>query len=405
MTQKSLFAPIAARFGFVFIDQYSVLHDGQRPYPGAIEALATLKAREARVVILSNSGRSAAYNARRLADLGIAEDLYDHFVTSGDVAKRALQDGKIGFTVGRGARCMTVSGSSSHDLVDTLGLVSTDDGDAAELLIISGSASLSVRVGRDCVFRGEPASGGMEKAALSARPPKQQVLGVDREDAGWSVSVNCRGPAACPVCGAQSRSRHSFYLRSLQDLPAQGTPVMMRARLTRWRCQNDYCERRIFAERLPELAAPYARRTARMAGIVRLFGHSAGGRASERLMARLGMPVGHTTILRSVKKSARTHGGLASVRVAGIDDWAWKKGMNYGTVIVDLEQRQVVGLLADRSAVSTAEWLKGHPEIEISTQQSEYSNPRGNCGRMARPSGALARSSPRLPANRLRPPR
>src|ERR1035437_9651904 len=64
MTQKSLFAPIAARFDFVFIDQYGVLHDGQPPYPGAIEALATLKAREARVVILSNSGRSAAYNAR-----------------------------------------------------------------------------------------------------------------------------------------------------------------------------------------------------------------------------------------------------------------------------------------------------------------------------------------------------
>ena len=44
MTQKSLFTPIAARLGFVFIDQYGVLHDGQRPYPGAIEALATLKA-------------------------------------------------------------------------------------------------------------------------------------------------------------------------------------------------------------------------------------------------------------------------------------------------------------------------------------------------------------------------
>ena len=82
-------------------------------------------------------------------------------------------------------------------------------------------------------------------------------------------------------------------------------------------------------------------------------------------MARLGMQVGHTTILQSVKKSARAHGDLASVRVAGIDDWAWKKGMNYGTVIVDLEQRQVVGLLADRSAVSTAEWLKEHPEVEI----------------------------------------
>ena len=102
-----------------------------------------------------------------------------------------------------------------------------------------------------------------------------------------------------------------------------------------------------------------------MAGIVQLFGHSAGGRLSERLMTRLGMPVGRSTILRSVKKSARAQGGLASVRVAGIDDWAWKEGMNYGTVIVDLEQRRVVGLLADRSAASTAEWLKEHPEIEV----------------------------------------
>ena len=134
MTQKSLFAPIAARFDFVFIDQYGVLHDGQPPL--------SRRDRSARDIEGARSARRhslqfrpiAAYNARRLADLGIAEDLYDHFVTSGDVAKRALQDGKIGFTVGRGARCMTVSGSSSHDLVDTLGLVSTDDGDDAELL-------------------------------------------------------------------------------------------------------------------------------------------------------------------------------------------------------------------------------------------------------------------------------
>jgi hypothetical protein len=100
-----------------------------------------------------------------------------------------------------------------------------------------------------------------------------------------------------------------------------------------------------------------------MAGIVRLFGHAAGGRPSERLLARLGMPVGHTTILRHVKRGAR--GGPATLRVAGIDDWAWKKGMTYGTMIVDLERRQVVDVLADRSAGSTAEWLRVHPEVEM----------------------------------------
>ena len=57
--------------------------------------------------------------------------------------------------------------------------------------------------------------------------------------------------------------------------------------------------------------------------------------------------------------------GSATLRVAGIDDWAWKKGTTYGTMIVDLERRQVVDVLADRSADSTAEWLRGHPEVEI----------------------------------------
>ena len=75
------------------------------------------------------------------------------------------------------------------------------------------------------------------------------------------------------------------------------------------------------------------------------------------------MPVGHTTILRHVKRGAR--GGTATLRVAGIDDWAWKKGMTYGTMIVDLERRQVVDVFADRSADSTAEWLRVHPEVEI----------------------------------------
>ncbi|SDR63642.1 Transposase [Rhizobiales bacterium GAS113] len=205
----------------------------------------------------------------------------------------------------------------------------------------------------------------MKKSASWAPAPNLKVLAVERNETEWTVSVNGQDPATCPVCGIRSISRHSSYRRTLHDLPAQGTPVTVRARLTRWRCRNDQCERRIFAERLPRLAAPFARRTARLAEIVRLFGHGAGGRPAERLMARLGMPVGHTTILRDVKRSARTHADPALVRVAGIDDWAWRKGMTYGTVIVDLERRRVVDLLADRSAASTAKWLKGHPEVEV----------------------------------------
>ena len=186
------------------------------------------------------------------------------------------------------------------------------------------------------------------------------VVGVERRGRAWTVTVDSRQPTFCPGCGAQSKSRHSTYWRTLWDLSAQGAPAFVNARLGRWRCRNQLCDRRIFTERVPSLAAPFARRTARLAGIVRLLGHSAGGRPSERLMRRLGMPVSDTTILAGLRKHARARSessAVAAVHVAGVDDWAWRKGSNYGTIIVDLERREVVDVLVDRSAATTASWF------------------------------------------------
>jgi transposase len=83
-------------------------------------------------------------------------------------------------------------------------------------------------------------------------------------------------------------------------------------------------------------------------------------------MARLGMPMSDDTILRHLKRRLATATGpQQGLRVVGIDDWAWVKGHRYGTLIVDLERRQVVDILPDRSAEGTAQWLRKHPEVEI----------------------------------------
>ena len=194
------------------------------------------------------------------------------------------------------------------------------------------------------------------------------VVSVEWREEAWTVTVESRLSSFCPGCSKQSKSRHSTYWRTFRDLSAQGAPVIVLARLGRWRCRNQQCDRRIFTERVPDLAAPFARRTARLAGIVRLLGHSAGGRPSERLMRRLGMPVSDTTILAGLRKHARARfesSASAAVHVAGVDDWAWRKGSNYGTIIVDLERREVVDVLADRSAATTASWCKDHPDVEV----------------------------------------
>ena len=85
-------------------------------------------------------------------------------------------------------------------------------------------------------------------------------------------------------------------------------------------------------------------------------------------MRRLGMPVSDTTILDGLKKHAKARSessAMAAVHVAGVDDWAWRKGSNYGTIIVDLERREVVDVLVDRSAATTASWFKDHPDVEV----------------------------------------
>jgi hypothetical protein len=101
---------------------------------------------------------------------------------------------------------------------------------------------------------------------------------VFNTDQGWIMEAHGQNSAVCPGCQSISRSRHSRYWRSLKDLPVQGTQVMLRLHLGRWRCRNAGCQRRIFTERLPKVCAPYAQQTKRSSEIIAAMGHALGGR-------------------------------------------------------------------------------------------------------------------------------
>jgi len=174
---------------------------------------------------------------------------------------------------------------------------------------------------------------------------------------------SCAATGRCPACNHASSCVHSWYARTLIDLPWQGRPVSIRWRSRKFFCRNSACPRRIFTERLPDVAAMRARRTQRLDDAFRAMAMACGGDPGARLACRLGMPISGAALLRILRRLTASE--CPAVRVLGVDDFAFRKGFTYGTILCDLERGRPIDLLPERSKESFQGWLAIHPGVEI----------------------------------------
>ena len=194
--------------------------------------------------------------------------------------------------------------------------------------------------------------------------------------------------ASCPACQRASARVHSRYERRSADLPWSGVRVTLHVLARRFRCLFTDCSRRIFCERLPSLVAAYARRTHPLTALLQALGFALGGRPGVRLLSRLHLVASRMTLLRLVRVAPEHP--TPTPRVLGVDDWAFRRGHVYGTMLVDLDQHRAIELLPEATVPAVVEWLWQHRGIEV------LSRDRG---------GVYAEAGPRRRPTQPEPPR
>jgi len=172
-----------------------------------------------------------------------------------------------------------------------------------------------------------------------------------------------RREICCPDCRQPSVSKHSSYIRKVQDVPVGSQMVELHIRTRRFYCSSPDCSRCTFAEQHLGIVPRRGRRTDRLSTNLTNIGLALGGEAGARLARRLHMPTSGDTLLRLLRQIVLPP--MQTPTIIGIDDWAFRKGSSYGTIIVDLERRRPIDLLPSRNCETVRRWLENHPTVRI----------------------------------------
>jgi transposase len=212
-------------------------------------------------------------------------------------------------------------------------------------------------------------SGGINvKSEIDLRgfyPEYMEIVEVEQTNGELYVDMeSVTTMARCPVCGMESSKRHSGYTRkSIRDLPILGNGVKLLVNAQMYFCINPKCYVVTFTEDLPGITGNRGQWTERCETLIIAIAANTNCESAARICREMKINISGDTVIRMMLRKVREKKYFGEA--IGVDDFAIKKGQNYGTMICDMETHQPIALLPGRDGNELKQWLKKNKQVKI----------------------------------------
>lgn len=183
-----------------------------------------------------------------------------------------------------------------------------------------------------------------------------------------------KNSGTCPYCNHESKRVHSKYTRTIKDLSILGRGVILVFEIRKFFCNTEECIKRTFAEQPGNEIFRYRRNTRRLELTITRHGLKTSSISASNLLFHLGINLSYSTVLRNIHRL--TPSQYDDIKTVGVDDWAWRKGVNYGTIIIDMHSKYPVDLLGNRAEESFKSWIENHKQVNMVSRDrsTDYSS-------------------------------
>ena len=198
---------------------------------------------------------------------------------------------------------------------------------------------------------------------------KLKIINISEDTKVIKINLKSQSTKCiCPNCNTISNKYHGTYVRKVQDLPILGKQVLLEINSYEYKCENSDCSNKTIVESFDGFISYYSRMTERLSEFLCTLALETSCEGAARIAKNMNIKVSGDTIIKILLKKYNELKINTCSSTVGIDDFAFRKGHNYGTIIVDEKTHKPIAILEGRDGKTLSDWLKKNKHIKTVTR-------------------------------------